>query len=459
MEILVRVARDGAYTNIALRQSLDKKGLEQRSNAFITELVNGTVRNQLYIDHIIGSFCSVKKIKGYVLVVLRAAVYQIGWMDRVPPSAAVNEAVRMVKSGIYRSLAGFVNGVLRNIVRAKIPKDQADSGIPYPYGPMPAFGSVAYPDPTNEPDKYIGILYSFPIWLVKSLIGWLGYECALQFCRQSHDTPSVSVCVNTQKTTISELQGIFRNEDIQYEQGNIDSEIMHLGHFHGLASMQPYRLGYFHVMDEGAMLAVRVLDPKPGQTIVDLCAAPGGKTFACAYLMNDTGKVYSFDKHPHKLRLMRDSLDRLNLSCVRPILHDATVPDSNLRYKADAVLLDAPCSGFGTLKKKPEIKYNRTQENIKEMVAIQRELLKAASVYVKRGGVLVYCTCTVAREENFDNIRWFTDNYPFSAVNRYTLPDGQNGFIEDNMLQLLPGRNNDGFFIACLISDSGGRDG
>jgi len=435
---LVEINNQGAYNNIALRRALDAKPQWQpHQRAFVTELVNGTLRNQILIDHIIDNYSrkSVSdkvtsksaKMKPFIRELLRTAIYQICWMDKVPPSAAVNEAVKLARYCGFGSLSGFVNGILRNIVRG------------YEDGTLPT-------DLQKEPaDHYLSLRYSFPLWLSGALIDWLGVADAEAFCVQSHITPKVTVCVNSLKTTRDALASDLEASGIECIKSTLTDACLYLKRTADLTATNAYKQGHFFVIDEGAYLAAQALSVQPGQKVIDLCAAPGGKSFVCAGMMGNRGQIISCDIHPHKIRLMTDMASRLGMDCIQIKERDATIVDSDWIGCADAVLLDAPCSGLGIIRKKPDIKYTKTMADVKSLATFQRALLTAAAGYVKPGGVLVYSTCTVAREENEDNVRWFLDNFPF------TLDSDDENLNNLSNLTLLPKDGHDGFFIARLV--------
>jgi len=395
ISVLNEINQEGAYNNIALRRALDERPeWKPHQRAFVTELVNGTLRNQLFIDYIINNFSkktSSKKMKPFIRELLRTAVYQIKWMDKVPPSAAVNEAVKLARASGFEALSGFVNGILRNIVRA--------------------YESDSLPEPDS-----LGLRYSFPKWLADRLTE--------EFMAKSHIPPPVTVCVNRLKTTPEALAREFEN-------CTISGDCLHLRRVSNLTAIEPFRKGHFFVMDEGAYLAACAVQAKPGQKILDLCAAPGGKSFALAGIMENCGEIISCDIHPHKIRLMKKMASRLSISCIKAEERDASIINPAWEGLADAVLLDAPCSGLGVIRKRPDIKYTKTEKDIVRLAEFQRSLLTTAAAYVKPGGALVYCTCTLTKEENEDNVMWFLQNFPYNQ-------DGN--FIR-----------HEGFFIARLI--------
>jgi len=415
---------DGAYANIALRKTLGESTLDSRDRAFVTELVNVTLRNLLSIDTVINHFSSfpVSQMKPFIRNLLRVSMCQLRHIEKTPESAAVNEAVNLAKSGGYAGLSGFVNGVLRASIRK--PEEP----------PMPKEGS---------PD-FLARRFSYPSWLAAHLVQWLGKEDAAYFCEMSHMPPPVTVFPNTVKISSADLATRLEAEGATATP--IENGFLELRSMGDIAKLPSFLEGLFFVMDPGAMYSVRALGLVPGQTVIDLCAAPGGKSFAAASAMGNTGLVHAFDVHPHRAGLVRDTARKLGLTSIAAKTKDALEFDSGLQ--ADAVILDAPCTGFGTIRKRPEIKYNRHPRDIGDLAKKQREMLAVAAKYVKPGGKLVYSTCTVAREENIENIRWFLSKHSFTMV----APESPNmrHIIEEDCLLILPGKYNDGFFIAAM---------
>ena len=431
VSILSDILEAGAYANIALRKALAQTALDSRDRAFVTELVNETLRNLLSIDYVINHFSkiTVAKMKPFIRNLLRVSVCQLRHIEKTPESAAVNEAVKLAKVSGYAGLSGFVNGVLRNIVR------QPDAP------PMPNPGDPAY----------LARQFSYPRWLAADFVKWLGTEEALHFCQNSHLPPPVTVFTNTVKITTEALAARLQEEGVDCSP--LGDTFLILRHTGDMARLAAFTEGLFFVMDPGAMSAVTAMGLKPGQTVLDLCAAPGGKSFGAACQMGNAGHVRAFDIHPHRTALVRESIKRLGLTCISPETKDATVYDPSLDATAEAVLLDAPCSGLGTIRKRPEIKYNRQASDIPSLTEKQHQMLSIGAKYVKPGGVLVYSTCTVAREENIDNIRWFLGHHEEFKIKPLELPERTNmRFIqEDGCLQILPGPANDGFFVAAMV--------
>jgi len=427
-EILLEITENKGYNNIVLQKSLKKQpDLTQQQKGFITELVNGTLRNLICIDYIINLFSKTKadKMKPFIRQILRTGIYQIYFMDRTPDSAACNEAVKLARKRGFSGLSGFVNGVLRNAARNK--------------------SELEFPDKLKEPAKYLSIKYSYPRW-------WIDYwlACYVEsgvrtidqieaLCRVSNSAPELGLCVNTLRTTSDELLALLSEEGMEAEPGRHFSHSILVKRSADITNSPSYQKGLFHVMDEGAMAAVEALAPKPGQVVWDPCGAPGGKSFCSAYKMNNKGRIITGDKHAHKLELIKSGASRLGIDIIEPNLWDASSNESLSKAEAetaDALILDVPCSGLGLSRKKPDIKYSRTMEDIEALVKIQRQILSACQARVKPGGVLVYSTCTLSRLENEDNLEWFLNNYPYELLSVRTLwPDEY---------------KTDGFFIAVM---------
>ena len=411
VSVLIDVLDAGAFANIALRKAFTANALEPRARAFVTDIVNETLRNLIQIDSIIGNFSKtpIQDMKPFIRSVLRVSVCQIRFMEKIPPRAAINEAVNLTKAQGFENLGGFVNAILRNIDR-ETPREM----------------------------KNIALKYSYPQWLADKLTIWLGQDGAYEFCESSHQIPPVIVLTNTHKTTQAKL--VQRLLDSGVETTPLDGANHPFLMLHkpgDITALSAFRDGWFFVIDPGALYAVDAVVPQPGQTIMDVCAAPGGKSFAMACAMQNTGKILSYDIHPHRVDLISQTRKRLGLGIIETYHKDATVFDPALAGLADAVLLDAPCSGFGTIRKHPEIKYSRTMQDVISLAKMQRTMLGVVSKYVKPGGKLVYCTCTVTKDENEDTIKFFLKTHP-----HYRL---------DDSIQLLPSSTSDAFYIATLI--------
>ena len=408
--VLGDVLDGGAFSNIALRKAFrSSHNLDKKNRAFVSEIVYTTIRNLIQIDYIINHFTKIEtsKMEPAIRNLLRISVCQMRFMDKVPSYAAVNEAVELARAAGHADLSGFVNGVLRNIVRnPKKPHIKKDD---------------------------LGILYSCPKELLNELLA-LGPELR-EFLKNCQTPPPVTVFPNTEKISLEELAAVFADEDIKSEA--LDSCLIVEG-TGDISSLDSFKSGLFFVMDPGAYHPVKTLGPNPGETLIDLAAAPGGKSFACACLMKNRGEILAYDIHPHKIKLIEQGSKRLGLSIIEANEGDALVFNPKLEERADAVLLDAPCSGLGTLRKHPEIKYRFAKKDIKALANKQILMLQTAVRYLKPGGRLVYSTCTITKDENMEVAR---------ELEKYE------GIKLLEAFQILPGKINDGFFVAKFIKN------
>lgn len=429
-EGLYRIFEEQSFNNVVLKSILKQNGaMAKNDKAFVTEIVNGTLRNIYYIDYVINQFSNTKtdKIKPWLLAVMRSAVYQIIFMDKVPVSASCNEAVKLAKKRGYGKLSGFVNGVLRSISRNV---DNIE---------LPKYGTP----------EYLNIKYSHPLWLIKMWLHEYDYDFVENLCKSNNEPPDVTVVVNTLKTDRDSLKNDLEKEDIVVSLGKYHQNVLHLKKTSDISNLDAFKKGLFHIQDESSVTAVKVLDPKKGEKILDICSAPGGKSMLSAELMENLGEISSRDIYYHKIELIEDSSKRLGLSIINAEEKDALQFYPEDVEKFDRVLVDAPCSGFGIIKKKPDIKFRRTGNDIDELIKIQRGILENASKYVKKGGVLVYSTCTICKKENIKNVQWFLENFDFELEDiDNLLPNGVNSQTK-GCVSFYPNVNGtDGFFIA-----------
>jgi len=415
-DILVQIIKSGAYNNIILRKTLTSEtGLSETQKAFITENVNGVLRNLIYIDYIIDSFSKLpaNKMKPFIAAVLRSAAYQIMFMDKVPTFAACDEAVKIVKRRGFSNLSGFVNGVLRNV--AKNSK------------------SVTLPYKNTHAVEYLSVKYSYPKWIIEHFLTEYDIEKTEEICAISVMPSKVCICVNNMRTSRGELLNRLQKEGVIAENG-VDENLLYIKGTGDLSELSVFKEGLFHIIDENAVKAVYALEPSKNDIVIDMCAAPGGKSFSLAYLMENTGKIYANDIFDHKINLIKTGAKRLGIENIDAQIDDAAVLNEAFLNYADKVLVDAPCTGLGIIRKKPDIKYRRTSLDIKNLAKMQRDILKTAAQYVKPEGILVYSTCTLSKAENEDNAGWFKDNHSFELLSSETfLPKAGGG---------------DGFFVA-----------
>ena len=436
LKSLYEINQKGAYSNIVLQNSLDNDELRDIDRSFITELVYGTLKWQLKIDWIIGQFSNikVKKISPWILNILRLGVYQIVFTDKIPESAACDESVKLAKKYGHSASSGFVNGVLRNIAR------KADT--------------IKYPNALADPLMYLSIQYSHPEWMVGAWLKRYGFDFTEDLLKANNEVPELCVRANTTRISAEKLVKKLTEAGLEVEKGKYSNEAIIIKSHVSLSKLQEFKNGLFQVQDESSMLVGHILDPRPGETVLDVCSAPGGKATHIAQLMNDKGRVIARDVHLHKIRLIKDAVGRLGLTAVEAELFDALQFDGNMEGKADRVLVDAPCSGLGIIRRKPDIKWARNISDKKEITGLQKKILSNASRYVKDGGILVYSTCTLEPEENENIIRGFLEeNREFNTEDiKSFIPSGLKvEAAEKGYIQLYPNIHGvDGFFIAKL---------
>lgn len=383
---LMDITEGGGYNNLILRDTLRKNGaMTKEQRAFVTELVNSALRNLIHLDYLIDSVSNTKvsKMKPFIRSLLRAAACELKFM-RSADYAVISEAVNLAKRKGFTNLSGFVNGVLRNLQRK--------------------MGEIPYPDKTAEPAEYFSVVFSYPLWIVKLWIDELGLETTEKILEANASAPEVSVCVNTLKTTTDDLAERLKSEGVSVSAGRLSESALRISKTSDIGKLPSFNTGLFHVMDESAMEAVRMLDPKPGERLLDVCAAPGGKSFFSAYLMKNQGKITSNDIYEHKQYLIEDGAARLAIGIIEATLSDASALESGEQY--DAVIVDAPCSGLGLCRRKPDIKYVKKPGDIPELQKLQREILVSSVRMLKPGGRLLYSTCTLTNAENGDNARF-----------------------------------------------------
>lgn len=432
-EALMEIMTAEAYNTMTLRRLLRQNGaMSRKDRAFVTETVNGTLRNLIYIDHILNTVSKTKteKMKPWLLAVLRTAVYQICFLE-VPDAAACNEAVKLAGVRGYGALKGFVNGVLRGVIQKKREI------------PLPEAGTA----------EYLSIVYSHPLWLVRMWIAYYGYTETEAICRYDNQAPDVTIRVNTLRTEPEMLKKQLEENGVAVAGGRLCEAALHLTKTADLSRLEAFQQGLFHVQDESSQLAVEVLAPQKGESVLDVCAAPGGKSFTIAEKMENIGRLLSCDLYPHKIALMEEGAERLGIRMMECRERDGAVPTEETE-QFDRVLVDAPCSGFGLMRKKPDIRLKKDGTEIDSLIPIQRAILEQAAERVKAGGILVYSTCTLSRKENEKNVEWFLKEYPDFMAEDITpyLPAGLPAeMAKQGYITLLPHKTGtDGFFISRM---------
>lgn len=435
LKILFEINEKGAYSNIELNKQLTANELGDLDRGFVTELVYGAVKWKLTLDRLIAMHSNIKmsKLSPWILNILRLGAYQLLFMSKVPASAACNESVKLAGRYGHKASAGFVNAILRKIAR-----EGMDNVIP---------------DKETDLPGYLSVKYSYPKWLTSKYATLFNAEFAEGLLEAGNRSPDLTVRANTLRVSAEELKMELEKEGVLAEQGRFIKEALAIKSPVPIARLAAFKKGLFQVQDESSMLPAAVLAPEPGDNVLDACSAPGGKAINMAQMMNNRGKVIARDIHEHKLKLIDEAAARLGTSIVESELHDAAEPDPGHEAHFDKVLLDAPCSGLGIVRRKPDIKWARESEDIESITALQKKLLQNVSKAVKSGGVLVYSTCTILPEENEYIVRNFIEsNTEFyeDDISPY-IPAALALHAKGCMLQVYPNRDGiDGFFIARL---------
>ncbi|MFD0587915.1 16S rRNA (cytosine(967)-C(5))-methyltransferase RsmB [Paenibacillus sp. GCM10027627] len=444
LHILVKVAESGAYSNIQLNRSLQDAGLQRADAALATELVYGTISRGATLDYWLSQFVAkgLNKLDVWVHQLLRMSAYQLLFLDRIPAHAAVNEAVTIAKKRGHSGISGMVNGVLRSIDRRR--EELTPENIRL-----------------DDPIETIALRHSYPVWLVRRWADQFGLEVTSGICAAGNEQPHASIRVNALSSDRESLMVQLREEGMSAEPSAIASAGIVVSGGGNLADTAGFRTGLYSLQDESSMLVAEVASPKAGMKVLDCCAAPGGKSAHMAELMEGKGKLWANELHAHKRELITALTERLKLRNVEAVTGDAlTLPARFAPESMDVVLLDAPCTGFGVIRRKPEIKWTKTEGDISEIAALQRELLNAVCTLVKPGGTFVYSTCTMEKAENEEQIAAFLKQHPDFELDADWPADllsklANAGLLDDafeGQLQILPQHfGSDGFFIARMI--------
>ena len=427
---ILEKADNGAYLNIAFKDEVFSASLSNLDIAFLKELVFGVFRNKILLDYIIrkNSFLRLKKIDHKILNILRMGVYQLLFMDKVPDHAAVSESVNLAKRNAGKKTVAFVNAVLRSVLRTNYDLSQ-----------------------TKDEAEYLSVKYSYPKDLTEFFMKSFGKR-AKDLMEAGNTPPELCIRINTLKTTMEDFIKKLDELNIKYQKTPYTDCGLYL--FGATEEKRNHLSGLFTLQDQSSQLAALSLDPHPGDFVIDLCAAPGGKTTHIAELMENRGTIYATDLYESRLRSVDLLANALGIDIIKTEARDATSKDDNLIGKADKILADVPCSGLGIIRRKPDIKYKENITDFKELNEIQLNILETAHSYLKSGGVMVYSTCTINKGENLDIINKFLKKHPDMSLDKIKSPHilgnaqtmGENGYIE-----IFPDTDkSDGFFV-CRI--------
>ena len=412
VNILLKIEKEAAYSNITLASFFKDADLSKEDKALVSALVYGVLDRKITLDYVLSSFMKtpLKKTAPFTLQVLRTALYQIMFMEKIPDSAAVNEAVKLIKKSRENRNAGFVNAVLRSVLRTEnlLPK--------------------------GDTPQDLSVIYSCPLWMVESFINDYGKETAVKLLEESLKPAPLTIRVNTVRITAEKLKEELNAMSIVCRDGDMKNSLI-IEKGMDISGNELYKKGYFYAQDLASQKAMNVLAPKSGEKVLDMCSAPGGKSFTMAALMENKGEIVACDLYEARVGLIEKSADRLGFNIIKPTVCDASEYNEDLG-KFDCILCDVPCSGLGVIRRKPDIKY-KTDNDFKELEELQFKILRNAVKYLKPNGRILYSTCTLRKAENEKLVIRFQKEY--------------NGFCKMHEKCLMPHIDKtDGFYYALL---------
>ena len=452
---LQEIEHDQAYTDIALDRVLHNQKISSRDRSLVCQLVYGVVRHKRSLNALIDNLGKKKAEQQppKLRIILYLGLYQLRYLNQIPDSAAVNTSVELAKANGLKKLAAVVNGLLRNYIRQT--RAFPSSGNPSGVARQVSAKGYSFCDLLklpSDPIKRLGIVHSFPDWIVETWLQQLSLEETEQLLIWFNQTPAIDLRVNILRTSLAEVEAALQDAGVTISRIPYLPQALRITEGSGAINQLPgYREGWWIVQDSSAQLVTHLLDPQPGETIVDACAAPGGKTTHIAELIGDRGTVWACDRSKKRLRKVKANAERLQLKSIQ-------IQEGDIRYRSqfvnqcDRVLLDAPCSGLGTLHKRPDIRWRQTPEKIAELTLLQQELLSTAATWVKPQGILVYATCTINPQENEKVVQSFLDFHPNWSISIPATESIVNNFdISDGWIKVYPHRHHmDGFFMVKL---------
>lgn len=433
VEILLQIEKNQAYSNLLLNNMIKKHDVKGKDIGLLTEIVYGTIQRRDTLDFYLVPFLKkTKKLDLWVRILLRVSLYQMVYLDRVPERAIFFEAVEIAKKRGHSGVASLVNGVLRSIQRQGLPSL----------------------DSISDPVERLSVETSHPRWLVERWVKQIGIEEARKMCEMNSTPPEQTARVNSMILTRDEAIQRLKDEGVDCEAGTVSLDAIKAVKGN-LVQTKAFQDGLFTIQDESSMLVARALGVEEGDRVLDSCAAPGGKTTHIAELLNNTGMVNSLDLHEHKVKLINDQVSRLHLENVQAQAVDSRKAGELFEKESfDKILVDAPCSGFGVIRRKPDIKYAKKESDSTRLAAIQLEILTEVSSLLKKGGILVYSTCTIDQEENEAVVKAFLEensNFVLDDGIKEVLPEVVHPYIKNGQIQLFPHYfGTDGFYIARL---------
>ncbi|MFD2616932.1 16S rRNA (cytosine(967)-C(5))-methyltransferase RsmB [Terrilactibacillus laevilacticus] len=435
LDVLLKIEKQHAYSQLALNEAIEKQELKPQDRALITQIVYGVLQWKKRLNYILENYVNSKRKRDdWVNLLLLISIYQKEFLSKIPDHAIVNEAVVIARKRGHQGISGFVNGVLRQYLR----KGSPDL-------------SKIEPEVTRQ-----SIIYSHPEWLINQWTDDFGKEAALNICKANNQPPTMTIRVNTLKQSKSELINQLSKEGIEAVEGELSPYALVIKKGRILKSPL-LQEGAFTVQDESSMLVADSVHAKPGMRVLDACAGPGGKTSHIAELMENQGEIVAFDLHKHKTRLIDQHANRLGLSIIHTMALDAREAQTQFKNESfDRILVDAPCTGLGVIRHKPEIKWEKKNTDVERIVKIQQDIIQQVAPLLKKGGRLIYSTCTIDKRENEKVIYDFlskNSEFEWEQEGMAHLPKKiKNNLIDDqSMVQILPSDyGTDGFFICCL---------
>ncbi|MEH2050972.1 16S rRNA (cytosine(967)-C(5))-methyltransferase [Nostoc sp.] len=478
--IALRDVHKGAYADVALDRVLQKVDLADCDRRLLTELVYGSVRRQRTLDTLIDQLAKKKSHQQPqdLRTILHLGFYQLRYQERIPASAAVNTTVQLAKENGFSGLTGFVNGLLRQYLRKaegqggreaeekdslllpQSPVPSAQSPVPNPHYPLSPEGTPPSPiphfDPLQLPEnpvERLGILHSFPDWIIQVWLEQLGLTDTEKLCEWMNQSPTIDLRINPLRTSIEEVEAALQSAGVLVKRiPHLPQALRFVGNTGSIQKLPGFKEGWWTIQDSSAQLVGHLLDPQPGEVVIDVCAAPGGKTTHIAELMGDSGKIWACDRTSSRLRKLQENSQRLNLQSIQIYTGDSR-HFTQFQNTADRVLLDAPCSGLGTMHRHADARWRQTPKSVQELSVLQQELITHTSNFVKPGGVLVYATCTLHPAENEQVISAFLAKSPdwqIESPNGLELPDSAQ-IAPQGWFKVWPHRQDmDGFFMVRL---------
>lgn len=413
--ILNSVYKDKGFVNLLLNNALNESNLKPNDKGLVTNIVYGVLQNSMYLDYVIRHYCVDKKVDARMRTLLKCAFYQMYFMDKIPNYALVNETVEIAKNELGLQASKFANAVLNNAIRNPFTLKQSDF---------------------KDELSYLCMKYSHPEWLIRMIGKHYGMDKAMSYMKSNVTPPHLSLRVNTLKTSVEEML-----KAPYFKKGNLSPVGLFYTGDEPIGNVKEFLEGLVTVQDESGQMVAEIMDPKENCSILDMCAAPGSKTFHMASKINNKGKIVAIDLYEHRIQLLKNQIKRLGATSVIPVCYDSTkLLEKYQEESFDYVLLDAPCSGYGVVRRKPDLLVNIDQKDLDGILSLQKELIDVAVKLVKKQGTLVYSTCTLNKKENESQVEYLLNKYPnFKVVEqRVIFPDEF---------------DSDGFFICKLVRE------